>query len=332
MKKPNSFGSVYKMSGRRRRPYRAVVSVGYTPEGKRIRQTLGYYATKKEAMTALGVYNASPYELERIRFEDIYRMWSEEHYNEIGEGLAGSYYRAYEHSRSLHRKVFRDLRTIDLENCIKSEQTTPAVQRMMRLLYSQMYKYALRYDLAQRNYAEEVKVEKLSETEKRRPFANEEIEKLWEMLETETDAISLRTIKMILIGIYSGWRVSELCTYELKDDLMYGGVKTENGKNRVVPVHPFIKDLVKIERPTAKAYKKNFPRLMKILGWEHTPHDTRRTFATLASQHGMNENIRKLIMGHKNPDLTERVYTTHTVDELKREMAKIGRNLAPELK
>lgn len=325
MKKPNGFGTVYKMSGRRRRPYRAVVSVGYTPEGQRIRQTLGYYETKKEALSALGVYNASPYELERIRFDDIYRMWSEEKYKEISDGLARSYKTAFDHSHMLHRKVFRDLRTIDLENCIKSENTTPSIQQIMKLLYSQMYKYALRYDLAQRNYAAEVKIDKMAETTKRCPFQKEEIDRLWKMLETEKGTVTLETVQMVLIGIYSGWRPSELCTYELKDGLMYGGSKTANGKDRIVPVHPFIEGFAGMERPAPHAYTKRFISLMKKLGWKHTPHDTRRTFATIASQSGMNENIRKLIMGHKNPDLTERVYTTHTVDELKREIAKIGR-------
>lgn len=325
MKKPNGFGTVYKMAGRRRRPYRAVVSVGYTPDGKRIRQTLGYYETKKEALSALGVYNAAPYELERLRFDDIYKMWSEEKYKEISASLAASYRVGFEHAHTLRRKVFREIRTIDLENCIRAEQVTPSIQEVMKNLFSQMYKYALRYDLAQRNYAIEVKIEKRAETEKRRPFQKEEIDRLWEMVETEEDPVALETIKMILIGIYSGWRSSELCSYELRDGLMYGGNKTESGKNRIVPVHPLIEGFVDMERPERDAYSKRFRKLMKRLGWVHSPHDTRRTFATIASQSGMNENIRKLIMGHKNPDLTERVYTTHTVDELKKEMLKIGR-------
>lgn len=324
MKKPNGFGTVYKMSGRRRRPYRAVVSVGYTPDGKRIRQTLGYYETKKEALSALGVYNAAPYELKRLRFEDIYIMWSKEKYEEISPSLARAYKVSYDHSRRLHRKTFRELRTIDLENCIRSEEVTPSMQQMMKLLYGQMYKYALRYDLAARNYAAEIKIEKMAETEKRRPFQKEEIDDLWAMSEVLTNKYDLETVKIILIGIYSGWRPAELCSYELKDGLMYGGIKTESGKNRVVPVHPLIEKFAGMERPEPGAYKKRFDKLMKALGWSHTPHDTRRTFATIASQSGMDENIRKLIMGHKNPDLTERVYTTHTVDELKREIAKMG--------
>lgn len=325
MKKPNGFGSVYKMGGRRRRPYRAVVSVGYDRDGRRIRQTLGYYETKKDALSALGVYNAAPYELKRLRFSDVYRMWSEEKFGEISASSVRAYTAAFGHARALHAKIFRDLRTVDLENCIRAAELTPAMQQVTKMLFSQMYRYALRYDLVQRNYAAEVKTERIAETEKRHPFTDDEIKMLWDMSADDDGGIRGATVRMVLIGIYSGWRPSELCTYELDDGLMYGGSKTESGKNRVVPVHPLVSGFVGMARPKAAAYYIRFKNLMASLGWDHTPHDTRRTFATLAARAGMDENVRKLIMGHRNGDLTERVYTTHAVDELKREMLKIGR-------
>lgn len=322
MKKPNGFGTVYKMSGRRRRPFRAVVSVGYDKDGKRMRRTLGYYETKKEAMTALGIYNAAPFSLDRLTFADIYDRWSSEHFPEIKS--TAIYTCSYDHSRALHNRVFKELRTLDLENCIKAENTSPSIQRGMKLLYNALYKYALRYDLALRNYAAEVKTDRIPETEKRRPFSPAEIEILWQKLEAYKGHFLERTVVFILIGIYSGWRPAELCSYELDGDLMRGGVKTESGRERVVPVHPRISGLVGTEKLNLETYQKNFKKLMLRLGWEHTPHDTRRTFATLAAEAGMNEHVRKLIMGHKNPDLTERVYTQRGIDELRREIAKIG--------
>lgn len=49
-------------------------------------------------------------------------------------------------------------------------------------------------------------------------------------------------VDMVLIGIYSGWRPQELATLKKSDiDLdaktMFGGLKTEAGKNRYVPIH-----------------------------------------------------------------------------------------------
>lgn len=50
-------------------------------------------------------------------------------------------------------------------------------------------------------------------------------------------------IDLILIQCYSGWRPRELCYLRLEDiDLnartFTGGLKTDAGKNRVVPIHP----------------------------------------------------------------------------------------------
>ena len=54
---------------------------------------------------------------------------------------------------------------------------------------------------------------------------------------------------MILVGIYSGWRPQELATLKITDidleaNTMKGGMKTDAGKNRVVPIHPIIHPLI----------------------------------------------------------------------------------------
>ena len=47
MKLPNGFGSVYKLSGNRRNPYRAIITIRWeinkdTGKWKQLRQTIGY--------------------------------------------------------------------------------------------------------------------------------------------------------------------------------------------------------------------------------------------------------------------------------------------------
>lgn len=56
---------------------------------------------------------------------------------------------------------------------------------------------------------------------------------------------------------------------------------------------------------------------------QHKPHDTRHTFITKAKKANMNEYILKLIVGHTVEDITERVYTHRTMQQLKEEIAKI---------
>ena len=60
IRNPNGYGSVYKLSGKRRRPFVASITTGQDElTGKQKRQILGYYATRKEAMQALADYNTN---------------------------------------------------------------------------------------------------------------------------------------------------------------------------------------------------------------------------------------------------------------------------------
>ena len=64
MKLPNGYGAVVKLSGKRRKPYAARVTVKWTEDGKQVRKYLGFYRTRQEALKALADYNANPYDLE----------------------------------------------------------------------------------------------------------------------------------------------------------------------------------------------------------------------------------------------------------------------------
>ena len=58
------------------------------------------------------------------------------------------------------------------------------------------------------------------------------------------------------------------------------------------------------------------------IGADHTPHDTRHTFATAADRCNMNRVALKRIMGHSLKDVTEH-YTHKNIDELLTEINKI---------
>ena len=73
MKMPNGYGSVVKLTGRRRKPWMVRITTGVvmdmeTMKAKQIRQVLGYYASRTEALQALADYNDDPYNLESARY------------------------------------------------------------------------------------------------------------------------------------------------------------------------------------------------------------------------------------------------------------------------
>ncbi|MBQ6481718.1 MAG: hypothetical protein IJI45_11415 [Anaerolineaceae bacterium] len=53
MRLPNSYGSIVKLSGKRRRPYAVRITTGWTDKGRQIQKYLSYHATRREAMAAL---------------------------------------------------------------------------------------------------------------------------------------------------------------------------------------------------------------------------------------------------------------------------------------
>ena len=74
MRLPNGYGSVYKLSGKRRKPFIARKTIGWDDNGKQIYRTIGYYETKKLALQSLADFNNNPYDVEvsTLTFSDIF--------------------------------------------------------------------------------------------------------------------------------------------------------------------------------------------------------------------------------------------------------------------
>ncbi len=163
-------------------------------------------------------------------------------------------------------------------------------------------------------------------------------------------------IDILLIQCYSGWRPQELGLLELKNvDLetgtFQGGIKTEAGENRIVPIHSRIRPLVEEKYKEAVAlgsdyllnwpdpnnrqkknikltyvrYQHTFARICEELHLnpEHSPHDGRTHFVTSAKRYGVDEYAIKYMVGHKVSDITEKVYTRREFEWLKQEIEKI---------
>lgn len=163
------------------------------------------------------------------------------------------------------------------------------------------------------------------------------------------NANKIKFVDWILIQCYLGVRPRELLgilveNVDLENDTITCGMKTEAGKNRVIPIHEKIKEHVENKMKVAKAlgspylfnkpnehgmsystYKKYFYNAMIDLeiSTEHRPHDPRKTFVTMAKKYEVDEYAIKRIIGHTIEDLTERVYTQRDLEWLKSEMAKM---------
>lgn len=346
MKQPNGYGSVHKLTGKRRKPWRVRKTDGWTmnEDGAKLAQryiTIGYYETRQEALQALAEYNQDPYDVKitASTFAEVYEKWSEEHFDEICPSAVRTWKSAYNHSKPLWSLKMRDIRTSHLEQTIKEADVGEDTKSRMKSLYNQMFRYALKHEIVSKDYAALCNpVKKTTKSAPKIPFSEEEIQLLW-------DNLNYSVVDMILIEIYSGWRPQELALLKTKDidfenRTMFGGIKTDAGRNRYVPIHskilPLIQrrynadneqlfnDLTSVEpKMTYDKYERRFKRTMEYLGLKHKPHETRHTFISRAKEAGVDEYCLKLMVGHQIGDVTEKVYTHRTIENLRREIEKI---------
>lgn len=301
MRMPSGYGSIIKLKGNRRKPYQVRLTKGFTDEGKQIYMYLGYYAKREEALVALSDYNSSPYDITRetITFEEVYNKMSKQHYPTVSDSAIGNYSNCYrKYCKPLYKMRFKDIRLTHLQGIVDDCGMAHPTRAMIKTLFRLMYKFALKNDIIDKNYATFVNVGKREGPTKRKPFTQNEIDELFEY------ADSVEYLDTILILIYTGLRISELLSIEianvhLEERYMVGGMKTEAGKNRKIPIsrkiEPFIKKYY--EQNKDKKYlivnafdrqmqysnyrREKFDVIMQNLQMVHTPHDTRHTAATL---------------------------------------------------
>ena len=66
MRNPNGYGSVSKLPGNRRRPYRVRKTIGWNEKGHPVYQLLGYTTTREEGMILLASYNKDPWNVDKV--------------------------------------------------------------------------------------------------------------------------------------------------------------------------------------------------------------------------------------------------------------------------
>lgn len=346
-KRANGAGSVYKAKGRRRKPWAAVA----TKYKNCIRETvfLGYFATEKEAMDALtnvDTQNVSPEYNSTL--EDVYKMWSRAHFNDLSDSSREGYEIAFKHLTSCHKKKMRDIRTDDfqfvIDDLVKKGRSRSSCNKI-RILANQLSKYAMERDIASKNYAQFIKLPKEDKSEKQ-IFSDAEIKILFK---NKWKLVS----QIILVFIYTGMRIEELFSIEtenvhLKERYMVGGEKTEAGKNRIIPInekiYPFIEAWYNPDNKylltNSKGGKKNarnfrerefypFLREVGILSKDDkdhrlTPHSARHTFASMMVQAGAQPEMLQKIIGHENYETTIDTYTHFTKDDISSMVSQVN--------
>ncbi|SFO26920.1 Phage integrase, N-terminal SAM-like domain [Pseudobutyrivibrio sp. JW11] len=336
MRLPNGYGSVYKLSGRRRNPWVARKTIGWdfneeTQKAFPKYKFVGYYPTKQDAMIGLAEYNKDPYDLhfQTITFSEVFDRWSEEKYPKISHSNVQGYNASYRLCEPIKNMKMCDITIDHLQRVVDdSGKNTPTLKKL-KILFKQLYDYCVLHDILSKEKADKIKYIDISQSgnpnaRNRKPFLEEEIDMLWSVKDSNI------YYSVILMLIYTGVRIGELLDLKKEDvhleerwfDVTKS--KTESGIRQVPiaeKVVPFFEYWMNQEGEylvtTPDHYHFQYRNyidsywtpLMEELSLEHLPHDTRHTCISLLTVHGVDERIIKKIVGHKGQGVTETVYT-----------------------
>lgn len=322
MKMYNGGGGISKASGNRRRPYCARITTGWsqdpeTGKKKQHQKTIGYYRTRKEALEALVEYGKHPYDPDAISltFADIYAKL------EFKSGER-NYKNAYKYLEPVYDKPIRQIRPADLQDCIDACHTTQ--QPLIKTICKRVYNYALMHEYIDRDLSQMLTAHAKETEIEREVFTHDEIEELW----TLTDFWWAR---VTLILLYSGLRTKELKTTPTEYfDISNKWFDIPFAKNkcsvRGIPLHdrilPLISDYIE---HGGNLYQYSHAALNKALHdfHGHRAHDCRHTFTTRMRECGVEHLTIQRLVGHTPSDITYKVYTHISNEELQDAISKL---------
>lgn len=314
---------------------------------------LAYFERSKDAYDYLAQYNRGEEVKEHVSrasqpsFKEVY-----ERYIEFAkslkkpppQGSLRSYQTGFNAWSDLHDLRFKSITTKQLQDCISKhgDLAKSSVGRMVTIL-KKMYKYGMANQLCDQDLSVYLFAEYSTERKHiHTVFTDEEVKMLWKH-QDETAA------QVILTLIYTGMRCSEFLEMKTEDvhldeRYMVGGLKTDAGRNRIIPIHKSILPVVKrlydahnaylypSEMGNARGYQRfrdqKWSIWMEQYGMKHYTHDCRHTCATWLEAAGVPLLHRKLILGHTVRDITDGTYTHVAKETLIEDMDKMCQNTA----
>ena len=330
MKRSNGTGSIKFIKGRSK-PY-AVFRPSYVVNGKRKAELIGYFATKDEAEESLMMETLHP--TKNTTLGELWSMWKRTRsYTDLSKSTQESYNMAFNYMRDYEHKRFADLKQDDFQHFIDnavSQGKSVSTQNKVKILCNLLSVYALINDITYKSYAVKLRTEHITK-KKIEIFTEDEIQTLF-----DNDDVPL--VDTILILIYTGMRISELLTLNkfqvnLNEKVIVGGLKTDAGRDRIIPIHPRIYTYILkryensktklIEHDgkpyTSRYYRKKYYEVLESLGIRKiSPHKARHTFFSLMSLYCKDSKVIADVGGHTDVHFTENVYVHPDLERLRR--------------
>lgn len=351
MRRANGTGSVVRLRGNRRRPYIVKVSTR-DKYGTVIQKPLSYHTTARDAQDALDDYNAKrragvapTHEMMNYTVKNVYDAWSERAYKKLGVSSVSSHKAAWlkRISRYEGRKM-RDVSLDEWQRILDEDEDNGLSQSLINndaILIRALYSYSMERDIVGKDYSTYLDIPSVDSKKKKGALSDEQLATLEKMA-----ADGFPWADTALIMCYTGYRITEFLTLSPTQynpscgGYFRAGIKSDAGKDRIVPIHPKISPYIKrwmgmggntvVILPdgghvTPQWYRDNaFPSIREALGQpDATPHWCRHTFATRLYHAGVDEYTRKVLLGHSTKENVTAGYTHPTPEILAEAINKL---------
>ena len=331
MSRSKGTGSIVELTDtKRNKPYWARIC-RYDDLGRRVYISLGVYKKKREANAAINAALANGVSSKpSATLDDIFKDWKIGAYKRISESSQVTYDSAFKLLKPLHNRKFADLKVSSYQKVINSLDKSTSTLNKIKILLKQLYDYAILNDIAKTNYARGIIIPK-KDPKPREVFTDEEIKIM-------KDNDDKPWVDAVLCLIYTGFRIQELLNVrpedvDLEEQTITGGLKTDAGRDRIVPIHPDILKYILKRMDSCSTYlfemggggndARNFrvrcyaPALESVGIHYKTPHCCRHTCATLLAKKGASTLAIQQILGHTSYAFTADTYTHTDIDSLR---------------
>ena len=332
MRLENGFGSIHNIDGKgvkgkRRKPFRARVSLPLDEEGKRKYRNVGYFKTEREAYEALLEYHRNPQVNKKITVLGIYEKLLKTTMSNLGEkrltALNGYFYNG---CKPIHNMDIGEVKVTHIEQLLYEKSKN--IQKEYLGILNKIFDWAIKNEYVTKNYSTYLKPGdvKMAKTKKQNSdkLSTEEVKlilKLAEQNEQYADAVK--------VYLYTGLRATELFKIKtqnvfLEKGYIIGGFKTDKGTDRIIPIHKEIRPIIeKWMKGNNSMFLVNIPLYNRenVYGFikkhfpHHKLHNTRHTFTSRMVKLGISDLMIKTIVGHEGGDTTS-IYTHVDVEDL----------------
>ena len=315
-----------------------------------VKVTKGGFKTRDKALQYCPILKAEyngPSAAE-MTLQQIYDAWEPWYSPRVDPSTMAGYRAAYNYFGKLHDKNIAQISADDLQQCMDDCPKGKRTHQNMKVVAGLIWKYARDKHIVSQVESENLYTGK-GKSQKREALTDIEVEKIRQAIGKH------RYAEYIFCLCYLGYRPGEML--ELRKDqliehngtlFLIEGKKTEAGRNRAVPVHEKIENIIRSRlfvpgtdlifpqyvfdrRKDTKGqllemkqmtddYFRNmiFKPMMEVLGIEghKVPYAARHTFSNKLKKVDGDDIDKAALMGHSNYTFTQTNYQDTNLDEL----------------